>query len=91
MTNLRQIANHPFIKVPPTGDEVTEDVVNYSGKMMLLDRILPELIARGHKVRLSLAPLSQSPSHPSRTCRSSSSRNSPRCSTSCKTTSRCAK
>ncbi|GJN88945.1 hypothetical protein Rhopal_001916-T1 [Rhodotorula paludigena] len=50
MTNLRQIANHPFIKVPPTGDEVTEDVVNYSGKMMLLDRILPELIARGHKV-----------------------------------------
>lgn len=52
MTNLRQIANHPLQKFDdrePNSDP--EAVVNLSGKMMLLDRLLPELFKRKHKVR----------------------------------------
>lgn len=51
MTNLRQIANHPLQKYDdrdPNADP--EDIVNLSGKMMLLDRVLPELFRRKHKV-----------------------------------------
>ena len=51
MTNLRQIANHPLQKYDdrdPNADP--EDIVNLSGKMMLLDRVLPELFRREHKV-----------------------------------------
>ncbi|GAA5964563.1 hypothetical protein JCM3765_005237 [Sporobolomyces pararoseus] len=53
MTNLRQIANHPLSKLDDRGEGAEpnfEDVVNLSGKMMLLDRLLPELFKRGHKV-----------------------------------------
>ncbi|GAA5940099.1 DEAD/DEAH box helicase [Sporobolomyces koalae] len=53
MTNLRQIANHPLAKLDDrqAGTQPSyEDVVNLSGKMMLLDRLLPELFKRGHKV-----------------------------------------
>ncbi|GAA5877713.1 hypothetical protein JCM3774_006652 [Rhodotorula dairenensis] len=53
MTNLRQIANHPLQKFDdraPNADP--EDIVNLSGKMMLLDRVLPELFRRKHKVLL---------------------------------------
>ncbi|GAA5956331.1 hypothetical protein JCM8115_001689 [Rhodotorula mucilaginosa] len=53
MTNLRQIANHPLQKYDdrdPNADP--EDIVNLSGKMMLLDRVLPELFRRKHKVLL---------------------------------------
>ncbi|GAA5904405.1 DEAD/DEAH box helicase [Sporobolomyces salmoneus] len=53
MTNLRQIANHPLSKLDDRKAGVEpnfEDVVNLSGKMMLLDRLLPELFKRGHKV-----------------------------------------
>ncbi|GAA5890455.1 hypothetical protein JCM5296_005051 [Sporobolomyces johnsonii] len=53
MTNLRQIANHPLLKLDdretnPNSDP--NDIVHLSGKMMLLDRLLPELFRRGHKV-----------------------------------------
>lgn len=56
MMNLRQIANHPLLKFDDRteGGEASsdpEDVVNLSGKMMLLDRLLPELFKQGHKVR----------------------------------------
>jgi ATP-dependent DNA helicase len=57
MTNLRQIANHPLSKLDDRNEGVDpkfEDVVNLSGKMMLLDRLLPELFKRGHKVSLFL-------------------------------------
>ncbi|GAA5887407.1 hypothetical protein JCM16303_004273 [Sporobolomyces ruberrimus] len=53
MTNLRQIANHPLSKLDDRVNNTeakVEDVVNLSGKMMLLDRLLPELFKRGHKV-----------------------------------------
>ena len=33
---------------------IDEDLVTCCGKMMLLDRLLPALISRGHKVSLSL-------------------------------------
>lgn len=55
MTNLRQIANHPLLKQDtrmPNDDP--ELIVKLSGKMMLLDRLLPALLERGHKVRLPL-------------------------------------
>lgn len=59
MTNLRQIANHPLLKQDtrmPNDDP--ELIVKLSGKMMLLDRLLPALLERGHKVRLQLFPFS---------------------------------
>lgn len=52
MTNLRQIANHPLQKYDDREQNADpETVVNLSGKMMLLDRLLPELFKRKHKVR----------------------------------------
>jgi ATP-dependent DNA helicase len=60
MTNLRQIANHPLSKLDDRVNNTeakVEDVVNLSGKMMLLDRLLPELFKRGHKV--SVLPLAR--------------------------------
>ncbi|GAA5830789.1 hypothetical protein JCM11251_001075 [Rhodosporidiobolus azoricus] len=51
MTNMRQVANHPLLKLDDRADNAdAEDIVNLSGKMMLLDRLLPELFKRGHKV-----------------------------------------
>ncbi|POY71852.1 hypothetical protein BMF94_5213 [Rhodotorula taiwanensis] len=51
MTNLRQIANHPLQKYDDREQNADpETVVNLSGKMMLLDRLLPELFKRKHKV-----------------------------------------
>ncbi|GEM07566.1 SNF3 family helicase/atpase [Rhodotorula toruloides] len=51
MTNLRQIANHPLLKqdtrMPKDDPEL---IVKLSGKMMLLDRLLPALLERGHKI-----------------------------------------
>ncbi|GAA5982140.1 hypothetical protein JCM10908_004756 [Rhodotorula pacifica] len=53
MTNLRQIANHPLQKYDDRAQNADpEDIVNLSGKMMLLDRVLPELFRRKHKVLL---------------------------------------
>ncbi|GAA5849675.1 hypothetical protein JCM8547_000531 [Rhodosporidiobolus lusitaniae] len=49
MMNLRQIACHPWLKSTAPA-EITEDIVIESGKLMLLDRLLPELFKRGHKV-----------------------------------------
>ncbi|GAA6061819.1 hypothetical protein JCM10212_001125 [Sporobolomyces blumeae] len=53
MTNLRQIANHPLLKLDDRSElrgSDASDIVDLSGKMMLLDRLLPELFKRGHKV-----------------------------------------
>lgn len=52
-----QISSHPFLfdwpADPKTGQlVVNEDLVNASGKMLLLNRLLDELFARGHKVLL---------------------------------------
>ncbi|GAA6027670.1 hypothetical protein JCM8097_007975 [Rhodosporidiobolus ruineniae] len=53
MMNLRHIANHPLQKLDNRDDGADpEDIVNLSGKMLILDRLLPELFKRGHKVIL---------------------------------------
>lgn len=51
---LRKCCNHPYLlEFPLTPDgqfRVDEEIVNSCGKVMLLDRMLPELIKEGHKV-----------------------------------------
>lgn len=52
---LRKVCNHPFLFEWPidkaTGLPVlSEELLNSSGKMLVLDRILPALFDRGHKV-----------------------------------------
>lgn len=54
---LRKVCSHPFLfdwpVDPQTGQQVINDeLVNASGKMLLLDQLLSELFARGHKVLL---------------------------------------
>lgn len=52
---LRKVCSHPFLfqwpTDPETGDPVLgAELVNASGKMMVLDRLLKELLKRGHRV-----------------------------------------
>lgn len=52
---LRKACNHPFLfdwPVDPITNEptVSQELVNQSGKILLLDRLLPALFERGHKV-----------------------------------------
>ena len=54
---LRKVCSHPFLFDWPidlsTNDPVVnEELVNVSGKMMVLDRLLSELFNRKHKVLL---------------------------------------
>lgn len=59
MTNilmlLRKCCNHPYLLECPVEEgtllrKVDEELVTSSGKMLLLDRMLPVLKKRGHKV-----------------------------------------
>ena len=54
MMQLRKCVNHPYLlEFPLTSDgdfKIDEDIVANSGKMMLLDRMLPALLRDGHKV-----------------------------------------
>ena len=52
---LRKVCSHPFLFKwpidPQTHEEVVNDeLINASGKMLVLNRLLEELFARGHKV-----------------------------------------
>jgi ATP-dependent DNA helicase len=52
---LRKVANHPWLFHWPLDDTtgqqmINMDLVNASGKMLLLNRLLDELFARKHKV-----------------------------------------
>ncbi|KAF8881674.1 SNF2 family N-terminal domain-containing protein [Gymnopilus junonius] len=54
---LRKVCSHPFLFDWPIDPETMypilgEELVNASGKMMVLDRLLRELFRRGHKVLL---------------------------------------
>lgn len=54
---LRKVCSHPFLFDWPVDPithqpELNEDLVNGSGKMMVLDRLLRELFKRKHKVLL---------------------------------------
>ncbi|RKP40168.1 SNF2 family N-terminal domain-containing protein [Dimargaris cristalligena] len=55
MMQLRKLCNHPYLfdypVDPATGDMAVNDhLIFSSGKLMLLDRLLPQLFARGHRV-----------------------------------------
>ncbi|XP_070608065.1 lymphoid-specific helicase [Erythrolamprus reginae] len=57
MMLLRKCCNHPYLIEYPLDPvtqqfKVDEDLVKNSGKILLLDRMLPELKKRGHKVVL---------------------------------------
>ncbi|XP_063163661.1 lymphoid-specific helicase isoform X2 [Candoia aspera] len=57
MMLLRKCCNHPYLIEYPLDSvtkqfKVDEDLVKNSGKVLLLDRMLPELKKRGHKVVL---------------------------------------
>ncbi|RUS33031.1 P-loop containing nucleoside triphosphate hydrolase protein [Jimgerdemannia flammicorona] len=52
---LRKVCNHPFLfdwPLDPATNEpvVSSELVNQSGKIMMIDRLLPALFERGHKV-----------------------------------------
>ena len=54
---LRKVCSHPFLFDWPIDPDTRhpvlgEELVNASGKMMVLDRLLRELFKRGHKVLL---------------------------------------
>lgn len=54
---LRKVCSHPFLFEWPVDERtrqpiINEDLVHASGKMMMLERLLDELFARGHKVLL---------------------------------------
>ena len=54
---LRKISSHPFLFDWPVDEKsnelvVNDDLVNASGKMLLLNRLLGTLFERGHKVLL---------------------------------------
>lgn len=58
---LRKISNHPYLVQMPivrvNGQlecKVDEDVINKSGKMLVLDAMLSKLKDKGHKVELYL-------------------------------------
>lgn len=46
---LRKVCNHPFL-FSPEGYHVNESLIRSSGKLELLDRMLPKLKAAGHRV-----------------------------------------
>ncbi|PSR82369.1 SNF2 family N-terminal domain-domain-containing protein [Coniella lustricola] len=52
MMQLRLVCNSPlnFYDPFPNGDHLDETIITSSGKMLLLDRLLPTLFERGHKV-----------------------------------------
>ena len=52
---LRKVCSHPFLFDWPVDAKtmqpvLNDELVNASGKMMVLERLLDELFARGHKV-----------------------------------------
>ena len=54
---LRKVCSHPFLFDWPVNERtneliINEELVGASGKMMVLERLLDALFARGHKVLL---------------------------------------
>jgi SWI/SNF-related matrix-associated actin-dependent regulator of chromatin subfamily A member 5 len=56
MAQLRKASNHPYlfpnVEIPNIDGTPTEEIVTASGKMIVLDRLLPKLLAKGHRVVL---------------------------------------
>ena len=58
MMLLRKCCNHPHLVEYPYNPETEEliiddRVIQASGKMLMLDRMIPELIKQGHKVNFN--------------------------------------
>jgi SWI/SNF-related matrix-associated actin-dependent regulator of chromatin subfamily A member 5 len=54
-TQLRKCCNHPYLfpgAEPPGGSDTLEALLDASGKLTLLDRLLAKLHAAGHRVVL---------------------------------------
>ena len=52
MMQLRKCANHPYLFPDADTGAEGEDLVEASGKMQILDRLLKKLFANGHRVVL---------------------------------------
>jgi SWI/SNF-related matrix-associated actin-dependent regulator of chromatin subfamily A member 5 len=54
LLQLRKICNHTYLmpEIEPNPYEITEQIVLGSGKLLMLDRMLPKLRADGHRVLL---------------------------------------
>lgn len=50
MMQLRKIVNHPYLFLDPNNFKVDDEIYMSSGKFELLDRMIPKIIAAGHKV-----------------------------------------
>lgn len=50
--HLRKACNHPYLFLPTYEPDDPEELIRASGKLELLDRILPKLKATGHRVLL---------------------------------------
>ncbi|KAF0886047.1 HELLS helicase, partial [Crocuta crocuta] len=64
MMLLRKCCNHPYLieyPIDPVTQEfkIDEDLVTNSGKFLILDRMLPELKTRGHKVVLLFSQMTR--------------------------------
>jgi ATP-dependent helicase STH1/SNF2 len=51
MMQLRKVVNHPYL-FNPEGYHINNDIVRSSGKVALLDQMLPKLKMAGHRVLL---------------------------------------
>lgn len=65
---LRKICQHPFLfesvedKLNPAG-LIDDKLIRSSGKIELLNRILPKFFDQGHRVRLPVPPFPSLSSH----------------------------
>lgn len=51
MMQLRKICNHPYQFMDSLdAEDMRDNIFRVSGKFELLDRILPKMIATGHKI-----------------------------------------
>merc|ERR1712137_1244575 len=50
LMQLRKVCNHPYLFSPNGEYIINEDLVRASGKLVLLDQVLPKLKAAGHRV-----------------------------------------
>ena len=50
LLQLRKVCNHVYLMPEGSPDEVSDDIVSGSGKLQLLDRMLPKLHNDGHRI-----------------------------------------
>lgn len=55
MVEYRKIVNHPYLIHWSYENLISENLVKESGKMMVLDAMLPKLKKKGHKVIINIS------------------------------------